>query len=74
MQGFVTSLQRGGWSGRGLIATVRHGQVFETQVGPKAFDSKRAAVDWLQRVAAERSLDLTFKREIKSRGPAVLLP
>lgn len=74
MQGFVTSLQRGGWSGRGLIATVRHGQVFETQVGPRAFDSKQAAVDWLHQVAAERALEVTFKREVKSRGPAVLLP
>lgn len=58
MNGVVKPMRRGGWSGRGLIATVEHGQRFETQVGPREFGSKQDAIDWLQQMAAERSLKL----------------
>lgn len=58
MNGMVKPMRRGGWSGRGLIATVRQGQRFETQIGPRQFDRKQDAIDWLQQVAAERALKL----------------
>jgi hypothetical protein len=66
MNGIVKELRRGGWSGRGLIETVQHGQLFQTQIGPKAFASKEAAVGWLQEVAAERDLEM---REIVLEVP-----
>lgn len=56
MDGVVKAMRRGGWSARGLIAAVRHGQLFETQVGPREFPSKQAAIDWLRRAAADRAV------------------
>ena len=63
MNGVVKPLRRGGWSGRGIIADVRHGQLFETLVGPKQFGSREAAIDWLKQVARERSLELVVESE-----------
>ncbi len=58
MDGVVKAMRRGGWSARGLVAAVRHGQLFETQVGPREFASKQAAIDWLRRAAADRAVKI----------------
>ena len=61
MDGIVKPMRRGGWSGRGLIATIQHGQLFETLIGPKEFGSRQAAIQWLKQVTAERSLKVTIR-------------
>ena len=58
MDGIVKLMRRGGWSGRGMIVDSRNGQVVETQIGPKAFGSKEAAIEWLRQVAAERAIEI----------------
>ncbi len=56
MDGIVKAMRRGGWSARSVIVTVRHGQIFETQVGPRQFPEEKAARDWLREVAAAHSI------------------
>ena len=58
MDAVVKPMRRGGWSARGMIVSVRHGLIIETQVGPKQFAGKDAALEWLKQAAAERSLKL----------------
>jgi hypothetical protein len=56
MDGVVRAMRRGGWSARGVIVDVRHGQIFETQIGPREFPAEKAAREWLRDVAATRSI------------------
>jgi hypothetical protein len=58
MDAVVKPMRRGGWSARGMIVSVQHGLLIETQVGPKQFAGKEAALEWLKQAAAERSLKL----------------
>ena len=58
MDGVVKPMRRGGWSARGLIVSVQHGLLVETQVGPKQFAAQEAAVEWLKQAAAEHSVEL----------------
>jgi hypothetical protein len=52
-KGTVKPRRRGGWIARGLIVEERHGQVFETQVGPREFAEKKAGSSWLEEVAKQ---------------------
>ena len=56
MDGVVKAMRRGGWSARGVIIDVRHGQIFETQIGPREFPAEKAARDWLCDAAAAHSI------------------
>ena len=56
-EGIVKPLRRGGWSARGLVVATQHGQLIETQIGPKEFDAKESSVEWLRQVASERAID-----------------
>ena len=56
LQGTIREHRRGHWAARGVVVTHRHGQVFETQVGPKSFASEGMAYDWIFEVAAELSI------------------
>jgi hypothetical protein len=58
MDAVVKPMRRGGWSARGMIVSVQHGLLTETQVGPKQFAGQEAALEWLKQAAAERSLKL----------------
>jgi hypothetical protein len=60
MDGIVKAMRRGGWSGRGVISDIQHGQLLETQIGPRAFHSRDAAVEWLRRIAQERQVELSL--------------
>ena len=51
-EGSIRELRRGGWRARGVVRTQRHGQIFETQVGPRAFENQEASLRWLRDVAA----------------------
>ena len=46
-EGSIRELRRGGWRARGVVRTQRHGQIFETQVGPRAFENQEASLRWL---------------------------
>jgi len=56
-EGTIRELRRGGWAARGLVVTNRHGQLVETQVGPKAFDSEDGCDAWLRETAAGLKID-----------------
>jgi hypothetical protein len=58
MDAVVKPMRRGGWSARGLIVSVRHGLLIETQVGPRQFSGRDAALEWLKQAAIERSVPL----------------
>ena len=55
--GEVKSIRRnGGWSARGVVVARRHDQLFDTLVGPKAFDRAEDAEAWLKQAAKEREI------------------
>ena len=56
MEGVVKAMRRGGWSARGVILQVRHGQIFETQIGPREFPAEKAARDWLSEIATAHTI------------------
>lgn len=71
IQGTIREHRRGHWAARGLVVTHRHGQVFETQVGPKAFASEGMAYDWMHEVAADLAIaDIRITVETSCRPPS----
>ena len=56
-EGTIKELRRGGWAARGVVVTSRHGQLIETQVGPRAFDTEGSCDDWLRAAAAIFNID-----------------
>lgn len=56
MQGTIREHRRGHWAARGLVVTHEHGQVFERQVGPKAFASEGMAHEWIFEAATNLSI------------------
>ena len=65
--GVVKPLRRGGWSARGVIVATQHGQLIETQIGPKEFDGSDASMAWLYRAAADRAIE-AVKIVVKTEG------
>ena len=65
--GVVKPLRRGGWSARGVIVATQHGQLIETQIGPKEFDGSDASTAWLYQAAAERAIE-AVKIVVKTGG------
>jgi hypothetical protein len=55
--GTIKELRRGGWAARGLVVTSRNSQIFETQVGPRAFESEDLCAAWLRSAAAGLNID-----------------
>jgi hypothetical protein len=55
--GVVKPMRRGGWSARGVVIVTQHGQLIETQIGPREFPGVEASMEWLRGVAAERAID-----------------
>jgi hypothetical protein len=53
----IRELRRGGWRARGVVRTQRSGQIFETQVGPRAFENQEASREWLRDVAIRLAID-----------------
>ena len=56
-EGTIRPLRRGGWTARGLVVANRHGQLIETQVGPKAFFTDVSCDAWLRAAAAGLNID-----------------
>ena len=56
MQATIREHRRGHWAARGLVVTHRHGQLFERQVGPRAFASEGMAYEWIFEEAANLSI------------------
>lgn len=56
-QGTIRALRRGGWAARGLLVASRHGQLIETQIGPKAFENEMLCDAWLRASAAELKVE-----------------
>ena len=54
-QGLLRHQRRGGWSARALLTRELHGQLFDTMVGPQAFGTEAAGIEWLRKLAAERA-------------------
>ena len=52
-KGIVKPRRRGGWIARGLIVEERHGQIFETQIGPREFAEPATSLQWLREVATQ---------------------
>lgn len=52
-EGTVKPQRRGGWSARAILTMERHGQLFDTLIGTRAFPTERAATDWLRTLASE---------------------
>lgn len=72
-EGTIRELRRGGWAARGLVVTSRHGQLVETQIGPKAFETKGGGDAWLRAAAASLNIDsvsiaLNLPNDAKRRG------
>jgi hypothetical protein len=55
--GVVKPMRRGGWSARGVVVATQHGQLIETQIGPREFAAVEASTQWLRAAAAERAID-----------------
>ncbi|MEO6394318.1 MAG: hypothetical protein ABIO40_00220 [Devosia sp.] len=79
--GIVKPLRRGGWSARGVVIATRHGQLIETQIGPKEFPERELSEHWLRQIAAELSIETVrvtngsgaFDRVIAAVGQVVPL-
>jgi len=56
-EGTIRALRRGGWAARGLVVTSRHGQLVETKIGPKAFDTEDGCHAWLHATASGLDID-----------------
>ena len=56
-EGSIRELRRGGWRARGVVRTQRSGQIFETQIGPRAFENQEASSDWLRDVATRLAIE-----------------
>ena len=55
-EGTIREHRRGGWNARGAVLTQRSGQIFETQLGPRAFESEEDSREWLHRSAVEHRI------------------
>ena len=55
-EGTIRELRRGGWAARGLVVANRHGQLVETQIGPKAFETEDHCDAWLRAAAADLNI------------------
>jgi hypothetical protein len=53
--GVVKPLPRGGWSARALLTAERHGQLFDTQLGPREFATEADSRAWLKSLMAEHA-------------------
>jgi hypothetical protein len=56
-EGTIKELRRGGWAARGVVVANRHGQLIETQIGPKAFDTETSCDAWLRAAAAGLNIE-----------------
>jgi hypothetical protein len=55
--GIIRQDRRGGWNARGIIVTHKHGQIFQTLVGPRAFASEEISQEWLRAAATELAIE-----------------
>jgi len=56
-EGTIKEMRGGGWAARGVVVAIRHGQIFDTQVGPQQFDTEGQCDGWLRAAAARLNID-----------------
>jgi len=55
-EGTIIETETGKWHARGNAIVHRHGQVFDTLIGPRAFESEALCEKWLREAAETQGI------------------